>query len=78
MVPWSGPAGEKCSLAVKDGEQQKKQCTGERNEQPLSLPSLMPDEYDETRWGEFFEEWEDEPEGSQDMTKGQLTHETAN
>ena len=30
MVPWLGPAGKKRSLGVDDGEQQKKQCAGER------------------------------------------------
>ena len=67
MVPWSGPAGEKRSLGVDDGEQLKKQCTGERNEQRLSLPPPLLDDDDEILWSELvehdceiLEEWEDE------------------
>ena len=36
-----------------DAEQQKKQCTGERSELRLSLPSPLPDDGDDILWCEL-------------------------
>ena len=79
VVPWSGPSGEKRSLDVDDEEQQKKQCTGERSEQRLSLPPPLPDDGDEILWCELVEhdnetlaEWTAEIGGLQEVTTEQL------
>ena len=79
VVPWSGPSGEKRSLDVDDEEQQKKQCTGERSEQRLSLPPPWPDDGDEILWCELVEhdneilaEWTAEIGGLQEVTTEQL------
>ena len=79
VVPWSDPSGVKRSLDVDDEEQQKKQCTGERSEQGLSLPPPLPDDGDEILWCELVEhdneilaEWTAEIEGPQEVTTEQL------
>ena len=79
VVPWSGPSGEKRSLDVDDEEQQKKQCTGERSEQRLSLPPPLPDDGDRILWCELVEhgneilaEWTAEIGGPQEVTTEQL------
>ena len=79
MIPWSGPSGEKRSLDVDDEEQQKKQYTGKRSEQRLSLPPPLPDDGDEILWCELVEhdneilaEWTAEIGGLQEVTTEQL------
>ena len=42
-------------MDVDDEEQQKKQCTRERSELRLSLPSPLPDDGDEILWCELVE-----------------------
>ena len=79
VVPWSGPSGEKRSLDVDNEEQQKKQCTSERNELRLSLPPPLPDDGVEILWCELVEhdnevlaEWAAEIGALQEVTTEQL------
>ena len=47
IVPWSASSGEKGSLQVDEGKQQKKQCISGRDEQLLSLQPPLLDDKDE-------------------------------
>ena len=79
IVPWSASSGEKHSLDVDEGKQQKKQCISERDEQLSTLMPPLLDDQDEILWCElmgldesFTEEWSDESEGYQGVITEQL------
>ena len=79
IVPWPASSGEKCSLEVDEGKQQKKQCTSGRDEQVLSRPPQLLDGQDEILWCELLnpgesviEEWSDENEDHHGATTEQL------
>ena len=79
IVPWSASSGEKRSLEVDEGEQQKKQCVSERDEQLLSLTPPLLDDQGEILWCEllgldesFIEDRSAESEDHQGATTEQL------
>ena len=76
---------EKYTVWPSTTENRKRKCSGERNEQRLSLPTPLPDDDVEILWnelvehdGELIEEWEDELRGSSRKTTEKLQQGAAN